>query len=625
MQEKHGKLLGFVMTTLGLLYFLFALPCHASLQHEGRAFPGQRRHKQKSERISSLASKSERARTRARLWAQAQGMPVVSRMWRGTEMQLMDVLGNRPVYFTTFNHHAAIASGAAMLQDTLDFDLDGTGFTIGLWDQNMPLDSHQEFQSDHARITLWDAPDISDHSTNVAGTLGAVGIDLNAMGMAPNVHIDAYNWEHDLSEMTAVAASGPNEPDTIYVSNHSYGMSSGWAYTDLSGDTGWHWMAEWDNAASVEPVFGQYGERTSELDELTWHAPYYLPFMSAGNDRNDNPDKGVKVYYPTYRRGKLVWKNKKYDNQCPLGDGRMHDGYDTLHSSAVAKNVLTVGAVAQTLLKGVRNITHTEVTVYSAFGPTDDGRVKPDLVAQGNSLYTTSAGSKKAYGRASGTSLSCPSASGSAMLLVQYYDRLFKGQAMRASTLKGLLLHTADDLLAPGPDYQTGWGLINVQASAELLRLHSQDSASPYIIEADLSEMQAAHTYDVVLDNPNGVTFTLCWTDPNAQPTEKHDDNTSTLIHDLDLRVLGSNMMYLPYTLNPMEPEKEAVPGDNVLDNVEQIVLKARAPGLYTIQITRKHILTTPVQWYSLISDVPLLNGKSIKEIQVNLPVNTPR
>ena len=77
--------------------------------------------------------------------------------------------------------------------------------------------------------------------------------------------------------------------------------------------------------------------------------------------------------------------------------------------------------------------------------------------------------------------------------------------------------------------------------------------------------------------------------------------------NDLDLRVFKGDETYLPFTLDPLEPEKNAVPGDNVLDNVEQIILTTSEPGAYTIEVSRKYSLTTPEQWYSLISDVPLI------------------
>ncbi|MCP4449943.1 MAG: S8 family serine peptidase [Planctomycetes bacterium] len=607
-QKDIEQPLGRWIRALALIWLCSGLYSFSFAQPQIDSNPRPRPDTLRSDVVSTLALRSERARARARLWADKHGMPVVCHQWDGTEMRLMDVQGNRPIYFSTLNHSAAIASGASLLSETLDFDLDGTGFTVGLWDQNMPFDTHQEFQLSGARVIPRELSKVSEHATNVAGTLGAVGVNLEAMGMAPGVSIDAYDWENDLSEMASVAASVPGEPGTLYVSNHSYGIASGWSYTNLSGSYGWHWMAEWDAEDSIEPAFGQYGARASILDGVAWDSPYYLAFIAAGNDRNDNPYSGASVYYPAYPGGDLIWQKKRLDAKCPRGDGRVKNGYDTLNGAASAKNTIAVGAVTQAASNGVRDFTHTEVSAYSAFGPTDDGRVKPDLVAQGNSMDTTASDGNRAYARVSGTSFSCPSASGSAILLVQFYDRLFPGQAMRASTLKGLLLHTADDLMRPGPDYQTGWGLMNVEAAAQLMRLHESHIPQGWIlVEAKLDETVMMGEYHVTLEVPRNVTFTLCWTDRGSQPTALHDSRFPRLVHDLDLRVYRGDKTYLPFVLDPLAPEEVAVPGDNVVDNVEQIVLDTLEPGTYTIEVSRKRTLTSPEQWYSLISDVPLV------------------
>ena len=107
------------------------------------------------------------------------------------------------------------------------------------------------------------------------------------------------------------------------------------------------------------------------------------------------------------------------------------------------------------------------ISSFSSTGPTDDGRIKPDLVANGVNLTSTDIGGYD-YLTISGTSMSSPNACGSATLLVDQYKRLFGG-AMRASTLKALLIQTADDIGNPGPDYFFGWGLINVKRAADLL------------------------------------------------------------------------------------------------------------------------------------------------------------
>ena len=268
MTLNRKKSRGIRIKTLGLVCLYFALSSQVLAQTPVDTNPALRPATLRSDVVSTLTLRSEQARARARVWADKHGMPVTCHLWDGTGMQLMDVWGNRPVYFSTLNHSAAIASGASLLSETLDFDLDGTGFTVGLWDQNMPLETHQEFQLSGSRITQRESGDLSEHATNVAGTIGAVGVNLEAAGMAPSVHIDAYEWDNDLSEMASVAASFPREPNTLYVSNHSYGIASGWSYTNLSGDYGWHWMAEWEAENSIEPTFGQYGDRASILDSV---------------------------------------------------------------------------------------------------------------------------------------------------------------------------------------------------------------------------------------------------------------------------------------------------------------------------------------------------------------------
>ena len=56
------------------------------------------------------------------------------------------------------------------------------------------------------------------------------------------------------------------------------------------------------------------------------------------------------------------------------------------------------------------------------------------------------------YAYASGTSMATPNATGSSVLLMDHFQSLFgPGKYMRASTLKGLMIHTADDLGPAGP------------------------------------------------------------------------------------------------------------------------------------------------------------------------------
>ena len=95
----------------------------------------------------------------------------------------------------------------------------------------------------------------------------------------------------------------------------------------------------------------------------------------------------------------------------------------------------------------------------SSYGPTDDGRIKPDVVANGDDVFSAEFTSDTATVRKTGTSMASPGACGTGILLHEHYSDM-TGQYLRASTLKALMIHTATDVQAPGPDYASGWGLI---------------------------------------------------------------------------------------------------------------------------------------------------------------------
>ena len=86
-------------------------------------------------------------------------------------------------------------------------------------------------------------------------------------------------------------------------------------------------------------------------------------------------------------------------------------------------------------------------------GPSFDGRVKPDVVAQGVNVYGALAGSFNGYGTANGTSVSAPIASGVAALLLSAHPHLLNSQ------VRNILFETADN--SKTPDYERGYGLLS--------------------------------------------------------------------------------------------------------------------------------------------------------------------
>ncbi|MHC4248261.1 MAG: PA14 domain-containing protein, partial [Planctomycetota bacterium] len=424
------------------------------------------------------------------------------------------------------------------------------------------------------------------HGTHVAGTIAAGGVDPLAKGMAPAAAIDSREWNNDFDEMADAGASAPADGG-IYLSNHSYGYLAGWNYEWDRGleEWLWSWYGPWPAQPqnAQDPWFGQYESFTEQVDGIASSLPYYLICCSAGNERTENPTPGDRITY--YDNGSW-WYSIYNPASHPAGDGDYKSGYDTLAPWSGAKNILSVGAVEDAVTGGVRDPASGAMTTFSSWGPTDDGRIKPDVVANGHGVYSTDDVADDAYYTASGTSMSSPNATGSALLLQELYTEKFANQAMRSSTLKALIIHTADDLGRPGPDYCYGFGLINAKAAADIIDSCAGAGYAP-IVESSLdSSVNTSRSYTFWWDGVTPLRATLCWTDPAGPVTSVDDDPEPRLVNDLDLRVTTFDGEQFPYCLDPSVPDADATRGDNSVDNVEQVYIDSPGtPGLCTVTV----------------------------------------
>ncbi len=511
--------------------------------------------------VKALRDKHEKDKMAAEARAHVMGWPIRGeRNGRGFELMAIDDRG-QPLYYQTCNANAAISTAANLVRNTPPYNVSGSNLTVGVWDEGSALVTHQEFVG---RVTNMNGAASSSHSTHVAGTIGAAGVVASTKGMAPGVHIDSYDWGNDTSEMAGRAATASGEAGMIYISNHSYG----------------HEMT-----TNNLHLFGQYSSYASARDSIHYDAPYYLAFMSAGNDRG----LGGKVY-------------------------------DSVGDMASGKNGMTVGAVNDAVSGGVRSLAAAGMTSFSGWGPADDGRVKPDIVANGDSLNSANNSGDSSYTSKSGTSMSTPNAAGSATLLVDYYGKQFGGQAMRSSTLKGLIIHTADDLGNAGPDYAYGWGLMNTKAAADLIAAYVA-APSGLSIHEGLLVQKTTNTFRFQRDGAGPVWITICWTDPEGAATGATDDRTPKLVNDLDIRVVSPDgtTTNFPYVLDVNNPANVATTGDNIVDNVEQIRIAAPVAGIYTLIVShKKTTLSGGQQDYSM-----LLSGHSTDTLVVT-PLTQP-
>lgn len=453
-----------------------------------------------------------------------------------------------PIYVITHNQGAAFTTGASHFRSSNSgLNLDGSNVRIAIWDGGAVRNSHVEFQD---RVLAVNGQSVDNHATHVMGTILAKGVLATSVGMAPNARALSYDFADDTQEMLVELSP---DRELLLLSNHSYGRPAGWYDGRWLGPEG----------ESQDPRFGHYSGTSRTIDQFAYNAPYYLIVKSAGNQRNENPH------------------------------------YDIITDFGLSKNNLTVGAV-QKISSEYEKPSDIRMSSFSSWGPTDDGRIKPDIVAPGVGLLSATSSSDESYGSLSGTSMAAPSATGSLALIQQLYSQLSGGEYMKSSMLKALVLHTAfESGIHPGPDYQFGWGLINTRGAVNTLL--KENGSSTTIKDFNLSTGEQV-SIDLAVKSGFEVKATIVWTDVPGTPVPLALDNrTPMLVNDLDLRILNNNEVHFPWILDPERPTEPAKRADNFRDNVEQVVFVPEGDNHYRLVISHKGILQNGNQTVSLI------------------------
>ncbi|MBX3358903.1 MAG: S8 family serine peptidase [Phycisphaeraceae bacterium] len=432
--------------------------------------------------------------------------------------------------------------------DTLNgpaYSLDGAGIRPFVYDAGSARLTHQTFSSTGGggqRIISVDGASVSSHSTHVAGTVAGNGAGEGGnihRGMAPAAFILSgalntgvgtgtyflYDRVCDLEADYTLAFAAPNSAD---IANNSIGTN-----TETNGFP-----------CSLQ---GDYGVTDALLDSL--------------------------VRGSLGRPIRVVWANgnERQGNRC---DVEGFGDYFSTAPPATAKNHITVGAL---------NSNNDSMTTFSSWGPTDDGRLKPDISAPGcqsdgdNTVTSSTSASDTSYGGSCGTSMACPTVTGVSTLLLQQFRRTFPGaDDPRNSTLKLWLTHTALDLLTPGPDYQTGYGSMRGIPAADFV-------ISGAYLEAQINQGETfQRTIEVAGGQP--LKISLAWDDAPGTP---NTTGASTLVNDLDLRLIAPNdAVFYPWTLDPANPSAAAVrTTPNRRDNIEQVLVDNPMPGTWRVEV----------------------------------------
>lgn len=450
------------------------------------------------------------------------------------------VLSSAPMPQVLYNRNGRPLSRANIVKRPASLNgrgLDGSGINVGVWDGNMI--SHPDF-GDRVRQMEYEIP-AGAHGTHVAGSiLGAGLIDEDGAGMAPAARIYAYNFNVQKNRKPApLEMLEAHFAYGVSLTSNSYGMPlncGDWYTSELYA----------------------YGQPDQLHDLLASWFDMTLVF-AAGNEQ-DKCNKETK---------------KKWG--AP--------GYGTV--TRRTKNAILVGALTS----------QGGMTSFSSWGPHDDGRLAPTVSTVGHRVYSTVPAD--AYGSMNGTSMSTPLTTGSIALLMQRYRQLNGGAMIGSELTRALVANTARDAGLPGPDFQYGFGILDIERA--ILSLENGQFREGKV-ELGVRKNKAGKeeryvkAFKDTLQVPAGVKqvkVLLTWNDPTPDKVFAFGDRALT--NDLDL-VVNNVLALFP---DPKNVTKPALPVGDHINNIEQVVIANPPAGALPIVVMASECYT-PTQSFAL-------------------------
>ena len=485
------------------------------------------------------------------------------------------------------------------------------------------------------RTTTWSDPESSGggHGTHTSGSI--VGNGFNS-GSNPGAN----------SFTTGHAGIAP-KAQFVFQSV----MDSGGGLGGLPANLKDLFLAPYNDGARVHSnswgsdANGQYTADSQEVDQFIQSHKDMVITFSAGNSGQDG---------------------SQYNGFVCASAGFPKDGIvdqDSMGAPATAKNCITVGAAesyrpAYAYENPVNTCTATNNTwgwfnscnystnpifsdkladhadglaPFSSRGPTDDGRIKPDVVAPGTAIVSTRtnqsqstsaaagwgtcglpAAEKTLYNSEGGTSMANPLTAGAAVLVRQYYvdgwhpndssttnggPTAGAGFNPSSALVKATLINGAWDM-APGqygtgttkeisaswdagktlPNNGEGYGRVDLEHSLFAGSGWGDDAARRLEVHDAATGLttggSASYSFNVT-SSANPLIATLAWSDPYAA-----SGAGTKLVNNLNLVVTSPTG--IRYYSNAVDKTSGT---EDTLNNVEQVKVTVPATGLWTIAV----------------------------------------
>jgi hypothetical protein len=386
---------------------------------------------------------------------------------------------------------------------------------------------------------------------------------------------------------------------------------------------------------------GDYTLDSANTDSFIWTNRDMLITFSAGNEGTDANSNGVvdndSIGSPATAKNVLTVgasENQRADNYpCDTSlTYTSHDAYQTGQTcnSMGGNQANFLGTYGQRwgadfptnpIASDVSAGNSQQMAAFSSRGPTDDTRIKPDVVAPGtwilsafSSLYQEGYGDpvnpqngihqwdgwgmpyNGEYKYMGGTSMSNPLAAGGVTVVKDYYNKAH-GLNASAALVKATIINSAVDMADenndgvndndfPIPNVHEGWGRVNLDGAT--------DGTIQYVEEGTGLSTGGSQVFNVT-STGGPLKVSLVWSDFASTETA-----SVNLVNDLDLTVSGPSGTFRG---NVFSGGWSATGGTaDRRNNVENVYIQSPAAGAYTVTVSAFNIPNGP-QRFALVLD----------------------